>query len=77
MPDDPVLTEQAEVTAEGAAVTSISVAATGTDSMIRVEATDYGTTSFAIQDGEQTYRYVLEIYEDDNRNPQIRITQAP
>ena len=74
LPDDPVLTEQAEVTVEDAEVASISVASTGADSMIRVEAADYGTTSFAIRDGDQVYRYTIEIYEDDNRSPQIRIT---
>lgn len=74
LPDDPVLTEQAEITVEDSGVAYISVASTGTDSMIRVEATDYGTTSFAILDGEQVYRYTIEIYEDDNRSPHIRIT---
>ena len=42
--------------------------------MIRVQAADYGTTSFVIKDGDREYRYIIEVYEDDKGHGQIRIT---
>lgn len=73
LPEDPVLTEEAGVTVEDSSVASVSVESTGPDSMIRVHADRYGETAFTIQDGENTYRYRLIIYEDDAGHSQIRI----
>ena len=73
LPDDPVLTENASVTVEDTGFASVSVERTGPDSMVRVQAEKYGETAFTIQDGENTYRYTLNIYEDDTGHPQIRI----
>ena len=73
LPDDPVLTESAVVEVEDPDTFEISVAATGTDSMIRVSARKFGTTSFVIRDGETEYRYTLEVYEDEGGHLQLRI----
>ena len=73
LPDDPVLTENADVTVENTQLASISVEASGSDSMIRIQATQYGETSFTIRDGENTYCYTLRIYEDEARHTQIEI----
>lgn len=74
LPDNPVLTENAVVEMEENEIAQVSVESTGPDSMVLVRANDYGTTSFVIRDGEQEYRYSLEIYEDDGGHNQIRIT---
>ena len=73
LPDDPVLTEEAGITVEDSAFASVSVESTGPDSMVRIQASQYGETTFSIQDGENTYRYKLIIYEDDAGHSQIRI----
>ena len=73
LPDDPVLTEEASITVEDDGFVSVSVERTGTDSMIRVQASKYGETSFSIQDGAVTYRYTLRVYEDDTGHPQVEI----
>lgn len=73
LPDDPVLTENAYITVEGSNFASVSVENTGSDSMVRVQANKYGETAFTIQDGENTYRYTLTIYEDEAGHSQIRI----
>ena len=74
LPDNPVLTENAIVEVEDSGKIGITIASTGPDSMIRVQAADYGTTSFVIKDGDREYRYIIEVYEDDKGSGQIRIT---
>ena len=74
LPDNPVLTENAIVEVEDSGKIGITIASTGPDSMIRVQAADYGTTSFVIKDGDREYRYTIEVYEDDKGYGQIRIT---
>lgn len=76
LPDDPVLTEAAVVSVEDESLAEISVAHTGEDSMIRVQAGKYGTTGFMIHDGENEYRYMLTIYQDEGGHDQIRIDPA-
>ena len=76
LPDDPVLSESAVVTVEDESLAEISVVSTGEDSMIRVHSGKYGTTGFAIRDGEIEYRYTLTIYQDEGGHNQIRIDPA-
>ena len=73
LPDEPVLTENAVVVMEEGGIAEVSIEDTQ-DSIVLVRATDYGTTSFAIRDGEREYRYSLEIYEDESGHSQIRIS---
>ena len=73
LPDDPVLTENAVITVENADLAALSIEETGADSMIRIQGSKYGTTSFVIQDGDKEYHYDLVIYEDDQGHSQIRI----
>jgi hypothetical protein len=44
--------------------------------MIYLSADRYGTVPFTIRDGENEYRYTLEVYEDDAGHAQVRITPA-
>lgn len=74
LPDDPVLTDAAVADTDDTDTAVVSVSGTGKDSMILIEAKKYGTTDFIITDGDQEYRYTLEIYEDDGGHPQTRIT---
>ena len=76
LPDDPVLTEDAVVSVEDTEFAEISVVSTGEDSMIRIRADRYGTTGFAIRDGENEYRYTLTVYQDEGGHNQIRIEPA-
>ena len=66
--------QNAIVEVEDSGKIGITIASTGPDSMIRVQAADYGTTSFVIKDGDREYRYTIEVYEDDKGYGQIRIT---
>ena len=74
LPGDPVLTEEAAISVTDPEVAQVSVSSTGEDSMVRVQTTQYGETTFTIQDGGKEYRYSLRIYEDDSRHPQVEIT---
>lgn len=74
LPDNPVLTENAEVTVDNTGIADISVSGTGEDSTVQIHAHAYGTTSFAIIDGDREYRYDISIYEDDLGASQIDIT---
>lgn len=74
LPDNPILTESATVVVEDGENISISIESTGQDSVIRVQAKKLGSTGFVIQDGDNEYRYTVEIYEDDAGYNQIRIT---
>lgn len=73
LPDEPVLTENASITVEDSGLATVSVESTGQDSMVRVQAEAYGETAFTVQDGENSYRYTLRIYEDDTGHPQVEI----
>lgn len=75
LPDDPILSEAAVAVSENTDFAVISVASTGRDSMIHVNAKGYGRTDFTIRDGDKEYLYSLEIYEDENGHTQTRITR--
>ena len=74
LPDNPVLTENAEVTVDDSGIADISVSGTGEDSTVLVQAHAYGDTSFIIKDGDKEYQYNIRIYEDDLGTSQIDIT---
>ena len=74
LPDDPILTEDAAVSMEDSGDMEITIAATGENSMVRIQAKSYGTREFTIQDGEAEYLYTAEIYEDETGHTQIQIT---
>lgn len=75
LPDDPVLTESAQVITEGEGIAQISISVTGEDSMVYIEGDEYGTMDFTIQDGDNEYPYTLTIYEDDQGYVQTRIEE--
>lgn len=74
LPDNPALTENATVTVENTGIADISVTGASEDSTVHIHAHAYGTTSFAIIDGDREYRYDISIYEDDLGASQIDIT---
>ena len=74
LPDNPVLTENAEVTVDNTGIADISVSGTGEDSTVLIQAHAYGDTSFTIKDGDNEYQYNIRIYEDDLGTSQIDIT---
>ena len=74
LPDNPVLTENAEVAVDDTGIADISVVGTGEDSTVLIQAHAYGDTSFTIKDGDKEYQYNLRIYEDDLGSSQIDIT---
>lgn len=76
LPDDPILTESAEIVQEEGTALRVSIASTGQSSMIRIEASAYGEAAFTIRDGETEYRYTVEVYEDEGGHSQVRVTPA-
>lgn len=72
LPDDPVLSESAELTVEEGTA-AVSLERTGADSMVRIIADSFGTTYFTIRDGDALYSYVMEITDDDAGHTQIEI----
>lgn len=76
LPDDPYLSEAAEVTSvEGSDNIEIGIAETGEEPLISIHATAYGTVEMIITDGDQTYRYSVRVYEDDGGYTQTEITR--
>ena len=73
LPNDPVLSESASVTADEDGIARITIERTGTDSMIRIRSKKYGTMDFSIQDGDATYEYTVTIYQDSSGSTQIDI----
>ena len=65
LPGNPELTENASVTVADTGIADISVSGTGRDCTVLVHAHAYGTTSFTITDGNITYMYDINIYEDE------------
>lgn len=74
LPDNPSLTENAVITVDNADVAEIRVSNTGENSTILIHAHAYNKTSFVIKDGDQEYRYDINIYEDNLGVSQIDIT---
>ena len=76
LPDDPELTENAAVTVDNNGIADISVQGTGKDSTVQIHVHAYGSTSFTIKDGDDEYRYNINIYEDDLGVSRIDITSG-
>ena len=79
LPDDPVLSESATVQMEQEegrkTAIDVTIEKTGTDSMVRIQATQYGSVAFSIQDGETVYSYSVTVYEDNAGHSQVDITK--
>ena len=45
------------------------------NSMIRIRASEYGTSDFAVRDGENEYHYTVKVYEDNGGHSQIEIAE--
>lgn len=77
LPDEPVLTENASVVMENKNTDDfdVTIVETGTDSLIRIQAHEYGTFDFSILDGDTEHRYTAKVYEDTAGSVQIVITQ--
>lgn len=73
LPDDPPLTEEASVTLEDAELASVTLERIDSDSIVRIQGSRYGETSFTVLDGENSYRYTLRIFEDDAGHTQVTI----
>ena len=76
LPDNPVLTENAEVTVDDPGIADISISGTGEDSTVLIQVHAYGDTSFTINDGDREFRYDIRIYENDLGSSQIDITSG-
>ncbi|MDO4415628.1 MAG: hypothetical protein Q4C20_11185 [Erysipelotrichaceae bacterium] len=72
LPDHIALSENAEIATEGSDAIQVSIYSYGEDSMLRVIAKDYGIVIVRITDGDQTYQYHIEVYEDDNGHVQTK-----
>ena len=75
LPGDPILSENASVSAEDPEV-ALQIVQTGKDSMIGIQARKYVNTAFTITDGDNEYHYSLEICEDNEGHTQINIAPA-
>ena len=73
LPDNPTLSENAVVTVDDDN-TKIVISENSDESMIRVQTNHFGAIPFEIKDGDHTYRYEMEIYEDDDGSTKVRIT---
>ena len=73
LPDHIALSENAEIATEGSDAIQVSIYSYGEDSMLSVSAKDYGIVIVRITDGDQTYQYHIEVYEDDNGNVQTKV----
>ena len=76
LPDDPVLSENAELVLEEGSDAEVTIERYGEDSMVRIHARRLGTLAFHIQDGEQTYSYTAEIFVDGTGHTQVQITAS-
>ena len=75
LPDEPVLTESAVVVMEEEGPLTVTLEATGTDSMVRVQTDRFGAADFLVRDGEKEYLYTAEVYQDEGGHTQVRVTQ--
>lgn len=75
LPGDPVLSESAEAVMEEEGKITVVIEKTGSDSMVRVQAGAYGSADFRIQDGDITYLYTVEVFEDEGGHSRILITE--
>lgn len=75
LPNDLALSEEATLIMETDTSIQVSIERTGSDSMIRIQTKEYGTADFVIHDGDQDYRYTVEVYEDDAGHSQTRVSE--
>ena len=75
LPDNPSFTDEAVVIMNDTDIAQVTIAATGPDSMVRIQAHKYGKTGFTVQDGGQEYHYTLEVWEDESGHSQTTITR--
>ena len=73
LPDDPALSEQAVVYVIDDENTKITLV-NSSEGSIRVQTNHFGTIPFEIKDGDNTYRYEMEIYESYEGSTRVRIT---
>ena len=73
LPGSPAFSEHAVVNVKDDN-TKIALEKNSSESSIRVQTNHFGTIPFEIQDGGQTYRYEMEIYEGDEGSTRVRIT---
>ena len=73
LPDEPVLSESASVKEPEDGIADITIESTGTDSMIHIHSTEFGTMDFSIRDGDAEYAYTVTICQDSNGSTQIDI----
>ena len=74
LPDEPVLSDSAVVMMREDPNMTVTIEKTGADSMVRIQADVFGSADFVIVDGENEYRYTVEVWQDDAGHTQIQIT---
>lgn len=72
LPDAPPFSEEAEITAEDSSIATVEFWDLE-EGLIFIRATGYGTTTITVTDGGETFKYSLEIYDEDGA-VQTRIT---
>lgn len=75
LPGDPSFSAEATIESDDESIASV-VFGSSEDGSIFIRAHAYGTVTLTVTDGEETARYLLEIYKED-RSPQMRITPVP
>lgn len=75
LPDDPELSEEADLIMDSNDIIRVEIFETGTDPMVRIIADRYGSADFTIQDNGREYRYTVKIYKDNSGHTQIEITE--
>ena len=64
LPNEPSFSSEATVTMEDGSVANVQLTAPE-DGAVYIYAYRYGTTGFTVTDGEQEFRYILEVYKDN------------
>ena len=65
LPEEVVLTDNAEVTVEDDSIIQVTIESTGDNSRIKVHGTKIGQTFFTIKDGNKEYRFYVSVYRDE------------
>ena len=74
LPDNPSFSEEATLLYDWNETFNVQLVDPA-EGLIYIHASDYGTTTFDIQDGDTVYHYTLEIY-NDNGTDRTRVTPA-
>ena len=74
LPDNPSFSEEATLLYDWNETFNVQLV-DPVEGLIYIHASDYGTTTFDIQDGDTVYHYTLEIY-NDNGTDRTRVTPA-